>query len=129
MDKKIFQSKSIPATKAPYSQAVVYDSLLFVSGQVAYDPKMDRVIKGTIEEETEVCLSNLKDIIEEAGSSLKKVLKVSVYLAEIGDFERFNDVYRKFFVVDPPARSCVGVAQLPFGAKVEIDAIAYIQGK
>lgn len=126
MPKKVFQSKKLPSTKAPYSQAIIYESLLFVSGQVAFDPEKKSVIKGTIEEETELTLRNLKTIIEEAGSSLEKVLKVSVFLTDMEEFQRFNEVYKKFFVEDPPARSCVEVKSLPFGAKVEIEAIAYI---
>ena len=70
--KKIIQSEKVAATKVPYSQAVIYDSLLFVSGQVAYDPKTSSVLKGTMEEEAEKALNNMKDIIEEAGSSLKR---------------------------------------------------------
>ncbi len=126
MAKKIFQSKSIPATKAPYSQAVSYDSLLFVSGQVAFDPETKGVINGTIEEETERALSNLKTIIEEAGGSMDQVLKVSVFLTDMNEFQRFNFVYEKFFTKEPPARACVEVAHLPFGAKVEIEAIAHL---
>ena len=126
MDKKIFQSKNICATKAPYSQAVVYDSLLFVSGQVAFDSKKKSVIRGTIDDETELALNNLKTIIEGAGSSLERVLKVSVFLTDMGDFERFNAVYKGFFTKEPPARSCVEVAGLPFGARIEIEAIAHL---
>lgn len=126
MAKRIFQSESVAATKAPYSQAVIYDSLLFVSGQIAFDPKTKNVIKGTIEEEAELALRNLKSIIEEAGSSLAKVLKVSVFLTDMNEFERFNTVYKKFFSKEPPARTCVEVAHLPFNAKVEIEAITHI---
>ncbi len=126
MPKKIFQSGTIAATKAPYSQAVSYDSLLFVSGQVAFDSKTGTVIKGTIEEETERALSNLQTIIEEAGSSLDRVLKVSVFLTDMNEFQRFNTVYAQFFNKDPPARACVEVAHLPFGAKVVIEAIAHL---
>lgn len=126
MAKRIFQSESVVATKAPYSQVVIYDSLLFVSGQIAYDPETKSVIKGSIEEEAELALRNLKSIIKEAGSSLNKVLKVSVYLTDMNEFERFNTVYKKFFSDEPPARTCVEVAHLPFNAKVEIEAIAHI---
>ncbi len=126
MPKKVFQSKILPSTKAPYSQAIIYESFLFVSGQVAFDPEKKSVIKGSIEEETELSLRNLKTIIEEAGSSLEKVLKVTVFLTDMEEFQRFNEVYKKFFGEDPPARSCVEVKSLPFGAKVEIEAIAHL---
>ena len=126
MPKKVFQSKTLPSTKAPYSQAIIYEQLLFVSGQVAYDPEKKSVIEGTIEEETELALTNLKTILEEAGSSPKNVLKVTVFLTDIKEFNRFNEVYRQFFSHEPPARSCVEVKSLPFGAKMEIEAIAHI---
>lgn len=126
MEKKVFQSKTLPSTKAPYSQAIIYERMLFVSGQVAFDPDKKSVMKGTIEDETELVLNNLKTILEEAGSSLEKVLKVTVFLTDMDEFQRFNAVYKKFFSEEPPARSCVGVKSLPFGAKVEIEAIAHL---
>lgn len=126
MEKKIFQSKKLPSTKAPYSQAIIYEPFLFVSGQVAFDHEKKSVINGTIEDETELTLKNLKTILEEAGSSLEKVLKVTVFLTDIEEFQRFNEIYKKFFSKEPPARSCVEVKSLPFQAKVEIEVIAYL---
>ena len=126
MEKKIFQSKKLPSTKAPYSQAIIYEPFIFVSGQVAFDPEKKSVVKGTIEDETELALNNLKTILEEAGSSLEKVLKVTVFLTDMEEFQRFNEIYKKFFCEEPPARSCVEVKSLPFNAKVEIEAIAYL---
>jgi 2-iminobutanoate/2-iminopropanoate deaminase len=126
VQKKIFQSESVIATKAPYSQAVIYENLLFISGIVAYDPKTNSAIKGSIEEEAQMTLNILKAIVEEAGTSLKNVLKVSVFLTDIKEFEKFNSVYEKFFTESHPARSCVEVQNLPFNAKVEIEAIAHI---
>jgi 2-iminobutanoate/2-iminopropanoate deaminase len=115
----------VVATKAPYSQAVIYQNLLFVSGQIAYDPSTKGVIKGTYENEADAALQNLKAIIEEAGSSLDKVLKVTVFLTDMEDFEEFNGIYKKYFEKEPPARTCIEVSSLPFGAKVEIEAIAH----
>ncbi len=126
MAKKVFQSKTMPSTKAPYSQAIIYDKLLFVSGQIAFDPGKNGVISGTIEQETELALSNIRSIINEAGSSLEKVLKVTVFLTDMKEFHKFNSVYKQFFARDPPARSCVEVKCLPFDAKVEIEAIAHL---
>jgi 2-iminobutanoate/2-iminopropanoate deaminase len=83
VEKKIFQSKTLPSTKAPYSQAIIYESMLFVSGQVAFDPDKKSVMKGKIEDETELALNNLKTILEEAGSSLAKVLKVTAFLTDM----------------------------------------------
>lgn len=126
MAKKVFQSKTLPSTKAPYSQAIIYEPLLFVSGQVAFDPEKKDVISGTIEDETELTLTNLKTILDEAGSSLEKVLKVTIFLTDMDEFQRFNAVYKQFFSEKPPARSCVEVKSLPFGAKVEVEAIAHL---
>ena len=84
------------------------------------------MISGTIEQETELALSNIRSIINEAGSSLEKVLKVTVFLTDMKEFHKFNSVYKQFFASDPPARSCVEVKCLPFDAKVEIEAIAHL---
>lgn len=126
MPKKVFQSKTLPSTKAPYSQAIIHENLLFVSGQIAFDPKKNGVISGTIEEETELTMNNIKSILNEAGSSLDNVLKVTVFLTDMKKFHKFNSVYKQFFLENPPARSCVEVASLPFDAKVEIEAIAHL---
>lgn len=126
MQRKIFQSENVVATKAPYSQAVIFENLLFISGLVAYDPKTNSVIKGTMEEEAQMVLNILKTMVEEAGSSLKRVLKVSVFMTDIREFDKFNAIYEKFFSQEPPARTCVEVQNLPFNAKVEIDAIAHL---
>ena len=126
MAKKVFQSKTMPLTKAPYSQDIIYDKLLFFSGQIAFDPDKNGVISGTIEEETKLALSNIRSILNEAGSSLEKVLKVTVFLTDMKEFHKFNSVYKQFFSDDPPARSCVEVKCLPFDAKVEIEAIAHL---
>ncbi len=126
MPKKVFQSKTLPSTKAPYSQAIIHENLLFVSGQIAFDPKKNGVISGTIEEETKLTMNNIRSILNEAGSSLENVLKVTVFLTDMKKFHKFNSVYKQFFLENPPARSCVEVASLPFDAKVEIEAIAHL---
>jgi 2-iminobutanoate/2-iminopropanoate deaminase len=109
----------------PYSPAVVYGEMVYVSGQVPIDRKTGKVIYGEIEEQTRVTLENLGAILEEKGSSLKNVVKVTVFLANIADYERMNEVYMEYFKENRPARTCVGVRALPFGVKVEMDAIAY----
>ena len=109
----------------PYSQAVIHDGLVYVSGQVAIDPVTNQIAAGTIEEETEVTMENMGIILAESGSSLAKVLQVKVYLADIRDYGRFNEVYRRYFPASPPARSCIQ-AKIPFGLRVEIDAIGCI---
>jgi 2-iminobutanoate/2-iminopropanoate deaminase len=111
----------------PYSQAVVFGNLVFVSGQGPIDPCSNLLCPGFIEKETEMALENLKIILEEAGSSLEKVLQVTVYLSDIKEYGRFNKVYKRYFREDRfPARSCIEAARLPLGIKVEMDAVAYV---
>ncbi len=110
----------------PYSQAVIHNGLVYVSGQVSIDPATSQVVIGTIEEETAVTMANLRIILEECGSSLAKLLQVRAYLADIKDYGRFNEVYRRYFPASPPARSCIQAAKIPFGLRVEIDAIGCI---
>lgn len=125
-EKKIFETTKAPITGGPYSQAIIHDHLLFVSGQGPVRPVSNEVALGTIEEEAELTLQNLKTILEEAGSSLEKVLKVTVFLLDMEEFSRFNVVYRKYFQKDLPVRTCIQAGKLPFGTRVEIEAIAHL---
>jgi len=109
----------------PYSQAVAHDGLLFVSGQIALDPERGALVPGGVEAEVERVIANLRAILEEAGTSLERVLRATVYVTDLGHFARVNAVYARHFTGDPPpARATVQVAALPLGAQVEIDAIA-----
>lgn len=126
MSKRVFNTELAGTTNAPYSQAVIKDDLVFISGQVAIDPETNKLISGSLEQEVEQALTNLKVILEGLGSSMEKVLKITVFLTDMNEFQRFNAIYEKFFDHDPPARSCIEVANLPLGAKVEIEAIAYL---
>lgn len=126
MNKKIFNSKSVAQTKAPYSQAVIMDNLVFVSGQVAMDPNTKAMVSGSLEEEVDQVMANLKSLLKEMGSSLEKVLKVTVFLTDMNKFLSFNEAYKIYFPKEPPARSCVEVGNLPFGANLEIEAIAHL---
>jgi 2-iminobutanoate/2-iminopropanoate deaminase len=126
MNKKIFNSKNVAQTKAPYSQAVIMDNLIFISGQVAMDPNTKELITESLEQEVDQVMSNLKSLLEEMDSSLEKVLKVTVFLTDMNKFLSFNEVYKKYFPNEPPARSCVEVRNLPFGANLEIEAIAHL---
>jgi len=110
----------------PYSQAVIYKDMIYLSGQGAVDPLTNQLKTGTIEKETELTLENIKVIMEGAGSSLDKILQVSVYLTDVREYARFNDVYRKYFKDPQPARTCVEVKNLPFGVRIEIDAVGFI---
>lgn len=125
-ERQAFQTDKAAVTGGPYSQAIIHNGLIFVSGQGPIDPRTNLVALGTIEEETELTLENIRIILEEAGSSLDKVLQVTAYLLSMKEYNRFNVVYRRYFTVDPPARTCVQAGKLPFGIRVEVDAIASI---
>jgi len=125
-EKKVFQTDKAAVTGGPYAQAILHDGLIYVSGQGAMAPETNQLKLGTVEEEAELTLQNLKIILEEAGSSLKNALKITVYLIDMEEFARFNVVYRKYFGEHLPARTCIQAAALPFGMRLEIDAIAHI---
>ena len=113
-----------PEAIGPYSQAIRSGSLLFCSGQVPLDPSTGEIVKEEIEGQTRRCLENLQAVCEAAGASLAEAVRCTVYLTDMGDFARVNEVYGSFFEgADPPARVAIGVAALPKGADVEIDAI------
>jgi len=121
--------KEIKTTKAPqaigpYSQAIEANGFVFCSGQIAIDPATGKLISGTVEEQTRLVLNNLKAVLEAAGSSLDKVVKCTVFLQDMNDFSKMNEVYGQFFKPPYPARSAVQVARLPKDVKVEIEAIA-----
>lgn len=127
-DKTIVRTESAPAPfqGAPYSQAIVANGFVFVSGQLALKPG-DKVLSGgTIEEQTEQVFANLAAILAEAGSGLEKLVKTTVFLQNLGDFQGMNSVYTTHVGDRPPARSTVEVAQLPSGALVEIEAVALL---
>ncbi|MBM3133646.1 MAG: RidA family protein [Chloroflexi bacterium] len=124
MEKRIVTRKDAPKSDSPYSPAVVCGSLVFVSGQVPIDPSTGAFRSGTLAEQANLTLENLRAVLEEAGSSMDKVLKTTVFLADMADFAAFNEIYKRYFPKDRPARSCIGVKELPFGARVEIEAIA-----
>jgi len=116
-----------PKAIGPYSQAIKANGLLFASGQVALDPRTQQLVQGgDVAVETERVLENLKAVVEAAGSSLAHVVKTTVYLADLGDFAKMNEVYARYFGERPPARATVQVARLPRDARVEIDLIALL---
>jgi len=125
-EKHAFQTDKAAITGGPYSQATIHNGLIYTSGQGAIDPKTNQISLGTIEEESKLAMENLRIILEEAGSSLDKVLKVTVHLLDMREYGRFNEVYKKFFKKNLPARTCVQSAKLPFGVRVEIDVIARV---
>jgi 2-iminobutanoate/2-iminopropanoate deaminase len=113
-----------PKPIGPYSQAIRANGFLYVSGQVALDPKTGEFVGTDIRQQTERTLENVKGILEAAGSNMHHVVKTTVFLKDINDFSAMNDVYAKFFALAPPARSTVQVARLPKDALVEIEVIA-----
>jgi 2-iminobutanoate/2-iminopropanoate deaminase len=127
-DKDIVRTEAAPAPfqGAPYSQAIRSGDLVFVSGQLALEPGHPEIVGTTIEEQTEQVFANLKTILEEAGSGLDKLVKTTVFLADLGDFQGMNSVYAKHVGDRPPARATIEVSALPSGALVEIEAIAHV---
>jgi 2-iminobutanoate/2-iminopropanoate deaminase len=125
-EKQAFETEKAAVTGGPYSQAMIHNGLIFLSGQGPIDPLTNQLIHGTIEQETELVFENIRIILEEAGSSLNHILQVTAYLINMREYGRFNDVYSQYFPADPPARTCIQAARLPFDIRVEIDAIAYI---
>jgi 2-iminobutanoate/2-iminopropanoate deaminase len=123
-ERKTFHTDKAAVTGGPYSQAIIHQGLIYVSGQGPVDPETNELKLGTIEEEAALTLENLRIILEEAGSSLDRVLKVTAFLLDMEEFGRFNEVYRKYFQKDLPARTCIQAAKLPGAFRVEIDAIA-----
>ena len=113
-----------PNAIGPYSQAIVVGSLVFTSGQIALDPATNALVEGDIEAQTRQVMANLKAVLEAAGSSLDKVIKSTVFLLDMNDFQRFNAVYGAALGAHRPARSTVQVARLPRDVRVEIDMIA-----
>ncbi|MEE8329386.1 MAG: Rid family detoxifying hydrolase [Thermodesulfovibrionia bacterium] len=122
-DKKIFYSDKAPKPKGPYSQAVIYNGLLYISGQVPLDPETGLMVRATIEEETDVVMNNIRTIVTGAGTRMEDILKITCYLADIDDYVRFNEAYKKYFPQDPPARTMLQAGKLPLDVQVEIDAI------
>jgi 2-iminobutanoate/2-iminopropanoate deaminase len=124
--KEVIRTESAPAPfqGAPYSQAIKAAGLVFVAGQVSLKPDHGEIVGGTIQEQTEQVLTNLRGILEAAGSGLDRLVKTTVFLQSLDDFPGMNEVYRQHVGDQPPARSTVEVAKLPSGALVEIEAIA-----
>lgn len=122
--RQIIATAQAPAAVGPYSQAVKFDSLVFTAGQIPLVPETGKLIDGEIEDQTRQALVNLTKILEAANSGLAHVVKTTVFVTDMTDFSKINEVYGSFFGSNPPARSTVQVAALPLGARIEIEAIA-----
>jgi len=121
---KAIHSNDAPKAIGPYSQAIVHNGMLYSAGQVALDPATTSLVEGDVKAQTERVFANLKAVLAAGGTSLGKVVKTTVYLADMGDFAAMNEVYAKHFGDHKPARSTVAVKTLPKNALVEIDVIA-----
>ncbi|HIV96675.1 MAG TPA: RidA family protein [Candidatus Agathobaculum stercoravium] len=125
--KEVLHTDLAPAAVGPYSQAVASNNIIFTSGQIPINPKTGKIEAATIEEQTEQVMKNLHYVLAQGGVAFDRVIKTTCFLADMNDFAAFNGVYAKYFPENPPARSCVQVAALPMGAKVEVEVIA-VQG-
>jgi 2-iminobutanoate/2-iminopropanoate deaminase len=122
--KDTVQTDQAPQAIGPYSQAIRAGGFLFASGQIPTDPQTGQFVEGGIAEQTEQVLKNLAAVLQAGGSSLERVVKTTVFLADMSEFTSMNEVYGKFFAENPPARATVEAARLPRDARVEIEAIA-----
>lgn len=124
MGKQAISTERAPAAIGPYSQAIRSGNLIFVSGQISIDPETGKLVEGDVAAQTGQVLKNLNAVLLAAGSGLEKVVKTTVYLRDLGDFRRMNEVYATFFGQTPPARATVEVSRLPRDVAVEIELIA-----
>jgi 2-iminobutanoate/2-iminopropanoate deaminase len=122
--KKIVSTPAAPAAIGPYSQAVVYNGLVYCSGQIPLDPATGRLVEGSVAEQTVRVLDNLKAVLEAAGSSFDKVLKTTVFMKDLSEFAAMNEIYARYFGENPPARATVEAARLPRDVRVEIECVA-----
>ena len=127
MGKAIIATDRAPKAIGPYSQAVKTGNLVFTSGQLPLDPVSGELVTGDIKRAAQLCLENIKAILEAAGSSMDNVIKTTIFLKDMNDFAAVNEVYGAYFKEKQPARSCVQVARLPKDADVEMEAIAAVE--
>ncbi|KAI8995750.1 hypothetical protein HDU85_005054 [Gaertneriomyces sp. JEL0708] len=123
---KIVATENAPKAIGPYSQAVVANGMVFTAGQIGFDPKTMEVVPGDVQDQTRQVLKNLRAVVEEAGSSMDKVIKTTVFLKDMNDFAKMNEIYAEAFGNARPARSAVQAARLPRDVLVEIEAIALV---
>lgn len=124
--KKIVSTEQAPKAIGPYSQAVIHDGMAYLSGQIPLDPATGQLVAGDIAVQTERVLENLKAVLQACGASLESVLKTTVFLKDMADFPKMNEIYGRYFAQNPPARSTVQAARLPRDVDIEIDAIAAV---
>ena len=122
--KEIVYTKNAPEPVGPYSQAVKVNGFMYCSGMIPINPQSGEILKGSVTEQAELCLSNVKALLESSGLDLSKVVKTMIFLTDMSTFAEFNAVYAKYFDEGKPARSCVAVSELPKGVDVEVEVIA-----
>ena len=125
--KTIISTPKAPAAIGPYSQAVLVNGMLFTSGVIPIDPETNTLVEGDVTVQARQAIGNLKNLIKASGSSMDKVVKTTVFIKDMNDFGKINDIYKDFFTSDFPARSCVEVARLPKDVLIEIEAIATVE--
>jgi 2-iminobutanoate/2-iminopropanoate deaminase len=127
MQKEIIYTKNAPEPVGPYSQAVKVNGFMYCSGMIPINPATGEVLKGSVSEQAELCLSNIKALLESTDLDLSHVVKTMIYLTDMSKFAEFNEVYSKYFNEGKPARSCVAVSELPKGVNVEVEVIAVLK--
>jgi 2-iminobutanoate/2-iminopropanoate deaminase len=124
IERTIIATKEAPGAVGPYSQGIAADGFVFTAGQIPINPASGKVEATTIEDQTRQVLSNVDAVLRAAGSSLDRVVKMTVFMTDLADFQAMNGVYAGFFPADPPARSAVQVVALPLGVQIEMEAVA-----
>jgi 2-iminobutanoate/2-iminopropanoate deaminase len=122
--KKIISTNEAPAAVGPYSQAVRVGSMIFCAGQIPLDPKSGQIVSQEISEQTRRVLDNITAVLKAEGLTFENIVKTTIFLTDLGDFQKVNEIYASYFKQQPPARSTIQVSALPKGARVEIEAIA-----
>ena len=122
---KVVYTEKAPAAIGPYSQAMILNGVLFTSGQIPVNPETNAIAGDTIEEQAEQVMKNLGAVLTEAGTTFEKVVKTTCFIADMGDFAKFNEIYAKYFT-EKPARSCVAVKTLPKNVLCEVEVIAVV---
>lgn len=126
MSKKTIYTDAAPEPIGPYSQAIQFNNFVFTSGQIALEAKSGQLCEGGVEEQTRLVLENIKSVLSASGASLDTVLKTTIYLKDMSDFAKVNEIYSEYFGFSKPARSTIEVSKLPKDVLVEIDCIAYV---
>ncbi|MEW6697360.1 MAG: RidA family protein [Bacillota bacterium] len=127
MNKTIICTEKAPAAIGPYSQAVKAGNLMFISGQIPIDPATGNVVEGDVQAQTRQCIKNLIAICEAAGAGLQDVVKTSVFIKDMNQFAKINEIYAEYFSTEPPARACVEVSCLPKNVLIEIEAVVVVK--